>query len=195
MRYEAGHKQKTREKLISLAAEALRADGPERLGVAAIMAEAGLTHGGFYAHFASKDDLIAETIGALAVIARKRFDRETEGRSPAEGLAAYIDFYVSPQHRDARAKGCPLPSLAGDMARMEPLSRGRFGAAIEGLTQLIGKLLKQNGHPDPRGAARSIVAEAVGAVALSRAVEDEAQSNAILKSARKSLRQRAGLDA
>ncbi len=195
MRYDAEHKQKTREKVLSLAGEALRTDGPEKLGVAAIMAKAGLTHGGFYAHFASKDELIAETIGQFAAIARKRFDRETEGRSPAEGLGAYIDFYVSAKHRDSRGQGCPLPSLAGDMARMEPLSRAQFGAAIEGITALIGKLLKQIGHADPRGAARSIVAEAVGAVALSRAVEDQTQSNAILSAARKSLRQRAGLEA
>ena len=83
MRYDNEHKQKTRAKVLQAAARALRSEGPERVGVAAVMAEAGLTHGGFYAHFKSKDELIAAAIGHMFDESRERAIKEIEGRDPA----------------------------------------------------------------------------------------------------------------
>src|SRR5580692_7828040 len=107
MRYDSEHKERTRGRVLKEAAKAIRAEGPHRIGVAGIMANAGLTHGGFYAHFASKDDLVVAAIGQMFDEGAERVERETAGRSPAEGLAAYIDFYLSKDHRDARTTGCP----------------------------------------------------------------------------------------
>src|SRR5689334_1915292 len=98
MRYDAEHKQKTHAKLLKAAAKAIRVEGPHRIGVAEVMAEAGLTHGGFYAHFASKDELVAAAIGQMFEEARARFAHETQDRTPAQALGAYIDFYLSPGH-------------------------------------------------------------------------------------------------
>src|SRR3569623_2604629 len=113
MRYDPEHKQKTREKVLDAAAEAIRTEGPHKLGVAGVMAKAGLTHGGFYAHFQSKEDLVAQAIDHMFARSQlKRIDRE-EGLAPAEKLVAFIDHYLSPGPR-ASPIGSPLPALTAD---------------------------------------------------------------------------------
>jgi AcrR family transcriptional regulator len=114
MRYDAEHKAKTRERVLKEAAKAIREDGPDRIAVAGIMAKAGLTHGGFYAHFKSKDELVAAAIGEMFKDASTRFAKSTEGYSPNAGMVRYIDFYLSEDHRDRRATGCPVTALAAD---------------------------------------------------------------------------------
>src|ERR1700761_2202111 len=89
MRYADDHKQQTHERLVTEAAAMLRAEGPEKLSVATLMAKLGLTHGGFYAHFRSKDALIAEAISGVFVQARKKFAAAVEGLPPRHALAAY----------------------------------------------------------------------------------------------------------
>src|SRR5580698_9995015 len=103
MRYEPDHKEKTRAKVLHVASRAIRAEGPHKVAVADVMARAGLTVGGFYAHFASKDDLIAAAIDEMFAEAKSRAMLEMDARTPGEALAAYIDFYLSQTHRDARA--------------------------------------------------------------------------------------------
>lgn len=194
MRYDAEHKQKTRAKVLQAAAKAIRAEGPHRIAVAGVMSEAGLTHGGFYAHFASKDELVAEAIDTMFVDARARFLRETEGRSPAEGLAAYIDFYLSPGHRDARGQGCPLPALSADVPRLPQAARERYGRGVASFTSRFEGLLDSLGLETPGDLAASLVAELMGALALARAVADPEQSDAILARSRRAVRRRIGLE-
>ncbi|HZZ37363.1 MAG TPA: TetR/AcrR family transcriptional regulator, partial [Caulobacteraceae bacterium] len=184
MRYDQDHKRKTREKVLSAAARAIRVDGPHKVGVAEVMGEAGLTHGGFYAHFASKDELVAQAIGAMFAEARAKFDDSVAGKDPGEALAAYIDFYISPRHRDARDTGCPLPALSADLPRLTSQAQREFGAGVERLTDAIAQRLAALGKPRPAALAASLLAEMVGAVTLSRAVADKAQSDAILKNSR-----------
>jgi TetR/AcrR family transcriptional repressor of nem operon len=190
MRYDSEHKAKTREKVLVEAARAIRREGPHTVGVAEVMKRAGLTHGGFYAHFASKDDLVAEAIGQMFKESGGRFERETAGRGPAAGLAAYVDFYLSTAHRDSREAGCPLPFLSADAPRLPDASRGRYAEGVAGLTDKIAALLEANGHPDPRAAAGSAVAEMVGALALSRAEPDRERADAILAGSRRAVKQR-----
>jgi len=193
MRYDAEHKQKTRQRVLQEAAKAIREEGPERVAVAAVMAKAGLTHGGFYAHFKSKDDLIAAAIGEMFEDARSRFVRSTEGYSPAAGMIRYIDFYLSPHHRDARATGCPITALAGDLARLEGAARDQYGQGVARLTdRLVGQLVLL-GQDDPAELAHSVVAELVGALSLARATSDLEQSDRILAASRAALKQRLGL--
>jgi TetR/AcrR family transcriptional repressor of nem operon len=195
MRYDADHKQKTRERVLKAAAKAIRAEGPHRIGVAAVMAEAGLTHGGFYAHFASKDDFVAAAVGQMFVEGRAKLDRAMEGRSPAQGLAIYLDFYLSAAHRDTRTSGCPLPFLSADAPRLAAPSREQFAQGVAALTDRLAQVLAEMGRPDAEETGGSMLSEMVGAVSLARAEPDRARSNAILARTRASLTRRLGLEA
>ena len=137
MRYDAEHKQKTRSKVLEVAAKAIRSDGPDRIGVAGVMAEAGLTHGGFYAHFKSKDELVAAAIEQMFEESRARVAHEMEGHPPAEGLANYIDFYLSKKHRDARGAGCPMAALSSDLPRLPEQTRALLDFEVPGIGEAI----------------------------------------------------------
>lgn len=190
MRYDADHKQKTREKVLKAAARAIRAQGPHRVGVAGVMRDAGLTHGGFYAHFDSKDDLVAAAIGQMFEQSRARFLSEVKDYPPAQALSAYVDFYLSTTHRDARASGCPIPALAADLPRLHRGARARFAEGVAALTQRIAERIAQLGHDEPEALARSIVAEMVGALSLARAEPDEHKSNQMLADSRELVKKR-----
>jgi TetR/AcrR family transcriptional repressor of nem operon len=194
MRYDADHKQQTRERVLREAAKAIRAEGPHQIAVAGIMAKAGLTHGGFYAHFASKDDLIVAAIGQMFDEGAERLARETEGRPPAEGLGAYIDFYLSCEHRDARTTGCPMPFMAADLPRLSAPAQARFAEGIAGLRVKLAELLEQLDHADARAEASSMLAELVGALSLARAEPDRERSDTILARSKTSLKQRFALE-
>ncbi|CAN5432481.1 TetR/AcrR family transcriptional regulator [soil metagenome] len=195
MRYATEHREKTRAKIVREAASAIRAKGPDGIGVAALMKRAGLTHGGFYAHFTSKDDLIAEAISAMFDDARGRFDGMNSGDDPAVQLEAYVDFYLSQRHRDARERGCPLASLSSDVARLEPVSRERFGKGVAALTARLERALGRHGIAEPALAASSMLSELVGALSLARAVADPEQSDAILANAMAAVKMRFRLGA
>jgi TetR/AcrR family transcriptional regulator, transcriptional repressor for nem operon len=194
MRYSNTHKQETHDQLLRAAARSLRLHGPEGIGVNKIMAQAGLTRGGFYAHFGSRDMLVAEAIDAVFEDVKGRFfDRAPAGTDPHVELNDIISGYVSPKHRDMREQGCPLPILSADMARMEPQSRERFGTGVANAITKLAELLARIGVPDAHMAATAALSEMVGALALSRSVADPAQSDDLLKQVRKNLRQRFGL--
>jgi TetR/AcrR family transcriptional repressor of nem operon len=193
MRYDSEHKARTRARLLEEAAVAMRAVGPDGIGVAGLMAKAGLTHGGFYAHFKSKDDLVAQAITRMFDDSHALFDSRTEGRTPAEGLASYIDAYLSERHRDETERGCPLPCLSGELARLPRAARDRFAAGAAALTARIAGLLDRIGRPNAELTASSVVAEMVGAMALARAVPDRERSNLILMASREALKTRLGL--
>ena len=193
MRYDSEHKERTRARVLKEAAKAIRAEGPHRVGVAAMMAKAGLTHGGFYAHFASKDDLVVAAMSQMFDEASAKFDRLTAGKPPAAALRAYIDFYLSRQHRDARDTGCPLPSLSADLPRLGVAARRQFAAGLAGLTARVEGLLSALGWPDAEMLASSALAEMAGALSMARGVADPKQSDAILKASRNALKLRFGL--
>ena len=195
MRYDAEHRGKTREKILKEAATAIRARGPEGVGVAALMKQAGLTHGGFYAHFGSKDALVAEAIGVMFEEARNRFDWTLAEADPRAALDKYVGFYLSPVHRDARGRGCPIAALSGDMARLEPAARERFAKGSTALAQRLGEALARHGIANAPAAGRSMLAELVGALLLSRTVTDPAESDAILADSAAAIRTRYRLEA
>ncbi len=194
MRYDAEHRERTRIRVLTEAARALKANGPYKLGVAEVMKAAGLTHGGFYVHFDSKDDLVAEAIEAAFVDSRSLFDRATADRPPKEAVARFITSYVSEAHRDHADRGCILPILSAELARMKHDARTQYAAGLRRMTARLQALLQAAGVADAATNAASMVAEMVGAVALARAVPDPAQSSEILRSSRKALLARAGLN-
>jgi len=194
VRYDSDHKAKTREKVLKVAAKALRAEGPHKLAVGAIMARAGLTHGGFYAHFPSRDVLIAEAIGEMFRDGRSRIAFAFEGRDARDGLAAYIDFYLSEAHRDTRTAGCPLPFLAADAPRLPSASRERYAQGVAYLTARLANKLTEIGHPHAEDEAGSMLSEMVGALGLARAEPDPEISDRILARSRTTLKRRLGLE-
>lgn len=195
MRYDAEHKRRTRARVLKVAARAIRGEGPHEVGVAEIMAKAGLTHGGFYAHFNSKDELVAAAIAQMFDEAMASFEHLTAGKTPAEALAAYIDFYLSPRHREAQATGCPLPALAPDLPRLDERARDGFTRGVERLTVALSRLIAALGHRDADDLASSALAEMVGAISLARAVSDIRRSNAVLRHSRDALKRRLGIEA
>src|SRR5262249_48777036 len=168
MRYDAEHKERTRHKMVSAAARSILADGPHRIGVAEVMGKVGLTHGGFYAHFASKDDLVIAAIELMFEEALKNLQRLTRGKQPAEALMAYVDWYLSSRHRDAREAGCPMAALAGDLPRLGPAARRRFSRGADRLISGLAMLLSARGEPDADALARSAFAQMGGALAPAR---------------------------
>ncbi|MGO8920671.1 MAG: TetR/AcrR family transcriptional regulator [Stellaceae bacterium] len=195
MRYDAEHKQRTRARVLSEAAKAIRSEGPHRVGVAGVMAKAGLTHGGFYAHFSSKDDLVVAALAQMFDEAMATFDHFTAGKPPAAALRSYVDFYLSPRHRDAQDTGCPLPSLSGDLPRLDRAARERFALGLERLSGAIAGLISALGRDDAEDLAGSALAEMVGAISLARAIPDPRRSNAVLKRSRDLLKARLGIAA
>lgn len=195
MRYHTEHKQKTRAMVLQAAARAIRSDGPDRVAVAGVMAEAGLTHGGFYAHFKSKDELVAAAIGQMFEQARARLEQETADRDPAEGLAAYVDFYLSKKHRDARGLGCPMAALSSDAPRLAGPAREQFALGVQQSTARLAGKLAALGHAEPEAGARSMIAELIGALSLARIEPDAKRSDAILAASSAQLKQRFAMKA
>src|SRR5260370_36860384 len=140
MRYDDSGRERTRASVLAEAAAAIRRKGAERVGVAEVMAGAGLTHGGFYAHFKSKDELVTEAVTYMFGAAYARFLQHTEGREPAEALANHIDAYLAMSHRLDQAHGCPIAALAGGLPNLPELLRARFtdgtGRMTAGFAQL-----------------------------------------------------------
>ena len=193
MRYPEEHKRETRVRILAEAAKQIRAHGPLGVGVAEIMKRAGLTHGGFYAHFESKDALVAAAIAKMFEGARARWERTTGTRNASDGLAAYLDWYLSAEHRDEREMGCPIAALSSDLPRLPKVCRTAYANGTRNLTESIAHKLREVGHRDADALAASVIAELVGALSLARVEPDEARSDAILGASRRSLRARLGV--
>jgi TetR/AcrR family transcriptional repressor of nem operon len=193
MRYGPEQAEKTKARVVKVAAAQMRKRGPDGVGVADIMKRAGLTHGGFYAHFASKDDLIAAAVRQMFTEARALFRNSTEGRDAIDGLRTYINAYVSRAHRDRPEGGCAIAALSSDIHRQGRKARAAYDEGVAGLVAKIAALLPERAGVDTRQLAVSMIAEMTGAVAAARSVFDPTLSDEILASARRSLRARAGV--
>jgi TetR/AcrR family transcriptional repressor of nem operon len=193
MRYSDSHKEETRLQILKIAGRALRAKGPDGVGVADVMKEAGLTHGGFYAHFKSKDALLVEALTSVFLRAGTNIDKMTDGLPPRHALATYVDFYVSPRHRDNPSTGCPITALNSDMPRQSKKFRETFDRGVKVLAGRIAGWLTACGHPEPEGLAASVLSAMAGAVAVSRAVSDKGLSDEMLEAARAGIKARLGV--
>jgi TetR/AcrR family transcriptional repressor of nem operon len=191
MRYSDSHKEETRKKVLKAAAAAVRAKGPDGVAVAEVMAEAGLTHGGFYAHFPNKEAMIVAAVAEAFDESRRRFARLTEGLDREAAVTAFVDAYVSMAHRGRVANGCPVTALASELPRQPAPVREAFDAGVRGMVGRIAGWLPE-AEPDREGVAASIVAEMAGAVTLSRAVADDALAERLLADCRRSIKARMG---
>jgi TetR/AcrR family transcriptional repressor of nem operon len=182
-----GHSQEEKEKnhrqIVEVAAQKMRESGTEGPGVAEIMQAAGLTHGGFYKHFDSRDDLVAEAVEAAIAEGREGFEEATAGA--ADPLAAFAEWYLSTTHRDDPGSGCAVVALGSDAARSDPRVRAAYRGQVESYLAHMEELL--GGGPEARREAIAAVTSMVGALLIARAVDDEALSEEILREARASI--------
>jgi TetR/AcrR family transcriptional repressor of nem operon len=193
MRYADTHKDETRKALLRAASAQLREKGPDRLSVASVMKSAGLTHGGFYAHFKSKDALLTEALADTFARSQQRVLRLLDGLPPKAALATYVDFYVSPDHRDHPANGCPLTALNSDMPRQTKKFRTAFEIGVKQIAQAMTARMEAAGVADAQRLAPALLSAMAGAVALSRTISDKALSDELLASARAGIKARLGL--
>jgi TetR/AcrR family transcriptional repressor of nem operon len=185
---KSAHKAKVRDRILDEAARALRSGGTEGLSVANLMKRAGLTHGGFYAHFENRDDLVVHAVDRMFQDSAGMLQRFLpDGAGPA-GVAALVDNYLSERAMRRHDGGCPLPWLAGEAPRMPPAAQARFGAGIAAMQAAIARELPGQQHGD--ALAASAVAEMVGALALARALGEGEDALAILAAARAAIKQR-----
>jgi TetR/AcrR family transcriptional repressor of nem operon len=183
-----GHSQKDKEKthaaIVEIAAQKMRESGTEGPGVAEIMKAAGLTHGGFYKHFDSRDDLVAEAVEAAVTQGRDGIAEVTRGTE--DPLAAFVDWYLSSTHRDHPGTGCAVVAFGADAARAGERVRGTYRDQVQRYIALMEELLGGEGE-DVRRRAIAAVSEMVGALLIARAVGDEDLSEEILTAARTSV--------
>jgi AcrR family transcriptional regulator len=178
-------KEETHERIVQAAARAIRRHGYAGVGVAEVMKEAGLTHGGFYAHFKSRDELLVEALARAgsdsgANIARAAQARRARGVS---AFRAFVDSYLSETHLQSMETGCPVAALGSDMARQ---SGGVRQASAQRVERLIGAV-RDTLPGAPRATASVIAGTLVGALQLARALGDNAEGRAVLSAARKAL--------
>ncbi|TIX89385.1 TetR/AcrR family transcriptional regulator [Rhizobium sp. P44RR-XXIV] len=173
-------KQKTHERIVELAARRLREEGLDGIGVADLMKEAGLTVGGFYKHFASRDELVAEAVQSAVESWRKQ--QEEKGIDPAHiPLDEYVEIYLSENHRDHCGEGCAYAALTADMARSSEAVRT---IATEGLRKNFDVMTARMPQPETADARqKAIIASCLmtGAVGLARVANDGALSSEILE--------------
>lgn len=186
MRYGADHKSGSRDRILQAAAKQIRSKGPHKIAVSEVMSAAGLTHGAFYAHFSSKYDLVAEAIAVMFADALQRASRlegvlGEDGAGLPAAFRTYLEGYLSARHRDGPERGCPLPSLAADIARTENRARENFVVGMQRMTSGVETVLMRMGRPQPDAEARAVVAQMVGAIGLARAAGPGEQSDAILR--------------
>ena len=175
MRYEKGRKDASRQRIMEAAAERFRCDGIAATGLAAVMADAGMTNGAFYPHFQSKADLVRETM--ISVMDRQAEDLRkliADG-----GLEAAIAFYLSPEHRDNPAIGCSFAALLPELARQPLETRRVYADNFLALARELASALPAK-TKDPEAVAMAIYATLIGSLQLARAAEGIDLSDRIL---------------
>jgi TetR/AcrR family transcriptional regulator, transcriptional repressor for nem operon len=181
MRYTKGHKEATRQRILQAAGRRFKQDGIDGAGVAAVMSAAGLTNGAFYAHFTSKEDLVAHVLADQLRAQRQSLDSEPSDRA---GLEAFIRAYLSPQHRDQRADGCPSAALLDEIARRPATTRQAFTDELLNTTDDIGARLDPTDAEAARTDVLTILGLMIGTLQLARALTDRDLSDQLLDRSR-----------
>jgi TetR/AcrR family transcriptional regulator, transcriptional repressor for nem operon len=182
--------EQNRHLIVETASRMFRLHGMENVAVADIMEESGFTHGGFYNHFESKDELAAEAIAsAFDVVASSLSGKLASGNHSQESVSSFVAQYLSPPHRDSKSGGCPASALSVDAARSGKTIQAAFVKGIETYLDMIAAQLGGD-EQDARQQAIALFSGLVGAMMLSRAVKksDPKLSDELLSSARNILK-------
>lgn len=179
MGHSQAAKAESREKVLRIAARRIREEGMTRPGVADLMNEAGLTHGGFYKHFASREDLMGQA-AALALADGEAKMAEAARRDPDEPRSGLIDAYLSARHRDAPGTGCALVTLGAAAGRGDAELREAYEKQVLSYLALIGEAAQGDDPGEARADAMLTLSALVGALLISRAVSDPELSDEFL---------------
>jgi len=181
-------KAASHDRIVNIAAARMRRDGVNGVGVAELMQEAGLTHGGFYRHFGSRDDLVAEAVEcALAQGSERAMSAAARGGKRA--FTAVVDGYLSVAHRDRPESGCAVAGLAEDVSRADDRTRAAYGRQVKKYVDVLAGLTPSADPAADRRQAYLVLSALVGAVAMARAVDDSDLSEEILSETAAALKQ------
>jgi TetR/AcrR family transcriptional regulator, transcriptional repressor for nem operon len=176
-----------RQAVINVASRLFRERGFDGIGLKDLMEGAGLTQGAFYKQFASKEDLAVEASRRALKSASGRWS-DAAAQNPDDPLGAVVGFYLSGDHREEKMDGCPIVALGSDAARQGPDVKEEFEAGINAHLEVLGRFLAKTGGKASRGKAMAILATMVGAVTLSRVVNDPDLAQALLDAAAEQVR-------
>jgi len=190
MRYPPEHKQQTRDRIVRAAARRFRSRGSQGAAIGDLMRDLRLTHGGFYRHFDSKDELLAEAVGHDQTFHHNEFFRKivsaVERAPKGAKLKALIDTYLSIDHCDDIAEGCSVAALAAELARHPPRSRARlaFESGIRDRTRRIGHLIPGASAEERERKAHMLMSGMAGTLTMARVITDEQHRRQFLEDAR-----------
>lgn len=184
MRYDADHKNRTHRKIVRNASRQLRARGLNTPAVTTLMRASGLTHGGFYRHFKSRDDLVVEAIDESLQELRDRLITAAQEADPHEGWKAMVKTYLALESCDRAEEGCPIAALAPDMARTRPAVKQRISSAILKFRQELLPFMPGRNPEEKAANFLAIFSSMVGAIAIARTMPDPALRQRILNTVR-----------
>ena len=182
-------KEENHQRLLSIAAKAFRRKGLDGLSVPELMKAAGLTHGGFYRHFASRDELVAEALDRAFDDARVDLFEELKPDAAGSLLPGFVEMYLSPHHRDNPGRGCVLASLSSDVQRSSKGARNVYTQRFKRYIREIKELMHDDGGDEKAMALLSLLA---GSVIVSRALSDDALAKSVLDASLKLAKEAAG---
>jgi AcrR family transcriptional regulator len=177
MRYGKDHKQATRQRIVEAAGRRFKQDGIDGAGVATVMSDAGLTNGAFYGHFRSKEDLVANVLADQLRAQRQSFDAQSADRA---GLEAFIRTYLSPEHRDQSADGCPSAALIDEIVRRPAATKRVFTDELAATMNDIASRLDPTDVEAARADALALFGFMLGTLQLARALTDRDLSDQLL---------------
>ena len=178
MRYGKEHKQATRRRIIQTAGRRFKRDGIDGSGIATLMADAGLTNGAFYAHFASKEDLVATAVADQLRAQRASVSAQTPDLA---GLEQYVRAYLSVEHRDTPDDGCPSAALLDEIGRCPDATKRAYTDGLLAMVDDIAARLAPQDPPSARAKTLSVFALMVGTLQLSRALADRQLADQVLE--------------
>jgi TetR/AcrR family transcriptional regulator, transcriptional repressor for nem operon len=191
MRYSREHKLETHERIVKRASVRLREKGAHGIGVADLMKDAGLTHGGFYAHFDSREALVIEAFAHAMDRATERWRKIGETTPPEQRLATIVDSYLSPAHRDNPGHGCAIPTLGAEIARESPKTRRAFATKLEQMIDVMADQTPDISRKAARQQAAAAIATMMGALVMARVAGTGEFSEEILAAGREAVLGRA----
>ena len=177
MRYSKDQKQTTRQRILEAAGRRFKQDGIDGAGMASVMSDAGLTNGAFYGHFRSKEDLVANVLGDQLRAQRRSFDSQPAGRA---GIEAFIRSYLSPQHRNHSADGCPSAALIDEIVRRPAATKQVFTDELTRTMDDIASRLDPTDVEAARADALALFGFMLGTLQLARTLTDRDRSDQLL---------------
>ncbi|MHC6150820.1 TetR/AcrR family transcriptional regulator [Bradyrhizobium elkanii] len=191
MRYSKEHKQETHARIVKKAATRLRERGAHGIGVADLMKDAGLTHGGFYAHFDSREALVIEAFSYAMDRAIERWRKVAADTPPEKRLSTIIDGYLSAVHRDDPGQGCAIPALGAEIARESPKTRKAFALKLDQMIDMMADQILDVPRKAARKQATAMLATMMGTIVMSRIAGSGEMSDEILSAGREAVLGRA----